>query len=145
MNCPNPTKPQQFEKKKKKQQVIGKRSISSPSTHQLTLSVRQQGLTYDFGKHLPGGRGVQTWHNFNLTYCLSTCPVIQYNIYHILCHYKCEDSKIHILIQSAKLFYKQIMLAPKASNFQDLVAPWKISKLGASGSVATLVGNHNRL
>ena len=58
MNRPYPTKPQEFEKKKKKQQqVIGKRSISSPSIHQLTLSVRQPGLTYEFGKHLPGGGG----------------------------------------------------------------------------------------
>ena len=51
------------------------------STHQLTLSLRQQGLTYDFGKHLPRG---QTWHNFNLFYCLSTCPLIS-TIYTIYC------------------------------------------------------------
>ena len=120
MNRPNPTKPLQFEKKQ--QQVIGKRSISSPTTHQLTLSVRQQGLTYNFGKHLPEGGGKLG--------IISTCPIAcqlagnQYNIYHTLCHYKeCENSKIHILIQSAKIFYKQILLAPRASNFQDLVAP----------------------
>ena len=43
-----------------------------------------------------------------------------------MCHYKeSEDSKIHILIQSVKIFYQQILLAPNASNFQDLVAPLK--------------------
>ena len=39
-------------------------------------------------------------------------------------YYKeCEDSKIDILIQSVKIFYQQILLAPRASNFQDLVGP----------------------
>ena len=33
--------------------------------------------------------------------------------------------KIHILIQSVKIFYQQILLVPRASNFQDLVAPLK--------------------
>ena len=66
----------------------------------------------------PGG-----WESTCQGGLLVNLPGNQYNIYHILCHYKeCEDSKIHILIQSAKLFYKQILLAPRASNFQDLVA-----------------------
>ena len=81
-------------------------------------------MTYDFGKHLPQAR-----HNFNL-------PGNQYNIYlyivrgemlkqtrlTIYCA-RSEDSKIHILIQSVKIFYQQILLAPRASNFKDLVAP----------------------
>ena len=39
----------------------------------LNPSKALQRLTYDFGKHLPGG---QACHNFNLPYCLTTCPVI---------------------------------------------------------------------
>ena len=43
-----------------------------------------------------------------------------------MCYYKgCEDSKIHILMQSVKVFYQQILLTPMASNFQDSVAPEK--------------------
>ena len=82
MNRPNPTKPQQFENKKK-QKVIGKRSISSLSTHQLTLS-EAAGVDIRFWKALAQGGGGQTWHNFNLTYCLSTCPVIN-TIYTMYC------------------------------------------------------------
>ena len=55
---------------------------------------------------------------------------------HVLCHYKeCGDSKIHILIQSVKIFYQQILLAPRASNFQDLVAPEKSARWGQVGAL----------
>ena len=49
-----------------------------PSAYKANTTVQE--LTYDFGKHLPRG---QAWHNFNLPFCLSTCPVPgnQYNIY----------------------------------------------------------------
>ena len=45
----------------------------SPAIPLLPSGLGGQGLTYDFGKHLPRG---QAWHNFNLPFCLSTCPVI---------------------------------------------------------------------
>ena len=80
-----------------------------------------QGLRNDFGKHLP-----QAWHNFNL-------PGNQYNTYlyvvrgemlkqtslTIYCAIIKNVKKIHILIQSVKIFYpyQQILLALRASNF----------------------------
>ena len=43
--------------------------------------------------------------------------------------------KIHIFIQSVKIFNQQILLAPMASNFLDLVAPEKSARWGQVGTL----------
>ena len=84
MNHPNPTnalRPQQFEKKKTTGDWQAKHMLSE---HTSTDIIREAAeVDIRFWKALAWGGG-QTWHNFNLPYCLSTCPVIN-TIYAIYC------------------------------------------------------------
>ena len=90
MNHPNPTKPQQFEKKKKKTGDWQAKHILSE--HTSTDIIREAaGVDIRFWKAL--AQGGQTWHNFNLPYCLSTCPVIN-TLYTIYCAI-IKNVKIH--------------------------------------------------
>ena len=93
MNRPNPTKPQQFEKKKTAGDRQAKHILSE---HTSTDIIREaEGIDIRFWKALAqmGGWGGQTWHNSNFPYCLSTCSVIN-TIYTIYCAI-IKNVKIH--------------------------------------------------
>ena len=91
MNRPNPTKPQQFEKKTTTGDWQAKHILSEHTS--TDISREAAGVDIRFWKALAQGGGGQTWHNFNLPYRLSTCPVIN-TIYTIYCAI-IKNVKIH--------------------------------------------------